>query len=192
MNCDASEYTAYIPFTQFAKITNVNFVPKVGPLVAEVLSGFTALLLAYFALPQSQTCLLHENSVLAAGALTLIAWLLGTFIDAFRNAVVEHIWDWLPSQKVNWKFLVHGDPTRVANYEHYFLSFYMIDVDMAIAIVLFLSVGPCVLSVITSQPVPHYSWERHALLVIVALVFSLDAFLLRKEIKDYMDENNQF
>ena len=96
------------------------------------------------------------------------------------------------SQKVNWKFLVHGDPTRVANYEHYFLSFYMIDVDMAIAIVLFLSVGPFVLSVITSQPVPHYSWERHALLVIVALVFALDAFLLRKEIKDYMDENNQF
>jgi hypothetical protein len=170
----------------------MNFAPKVGPLVAELLSGFTALLLAYFALPQCPASLLHENSVLAAGTLTLIAWLLGTFIDAFRNLVVEHIWDWIPNYKLNWRFLVHGDPTRVANYEHFFLSFYMIDVDMALAIILFVLFGPCVLSVITSQPVPHYSLEKHALLVVVAFVFGLDGFFLRKEIKDYMDENNQF
>lgn len=115
-----------------------------------------------------------------------MAWLLGTFIDALRNLVVEHIWDWIPSQKVNWKFFVHGEATKVANCEKYFFSFYMVDVGMTVAIVLFLSVLPKVLSIVTSQPVPPYSLAKHVLLIVIALVFGLDAFSLRKEIRDYV------
>jgi hypothetical protein len=169
----------------------MDFAPKVGPLVAELLSGFTALLLAYFAVPQSPN-LLHDEPILAAGALTLVAWLLGTFIDALRNLTVEHVWDWFPGQKVNWKFFVHGDPAKVANCEKYFFSFYMVDTDMAIAIALFLLVGPSVLSIIIGQAIPPYSLGRHLLLIFAALVFSFDAFLLRKEIRDYIGENGSY
>jgi len=127
-----------------------------------------------------------------AGALTVMAWLLGTFIDALRNLIVEDIWDRIPNQKVNWRFFVHGETTKVTNCEKYFFSFYMIDVDLAVAIILFLLVGPLVLRIITSQAVPAYSLAKHVLLMVVALVFGLDAFSLRKEIRDYIGKDAPF
>jgi hypothetical protein len=167
----------------------MDFAPKAGPVVAELLSGFTALLLGYFALPIKSNSLLHPDSVLAAGALTLIAWLLGTFIDAVRNLVVEHVWDWLPGQAVNWRFFVHGNEKEVANCERYFFSFYMVDVDMAIAVGSFLLAGPYIVSTVTGTPIDSYPFGIKALLTVVMLVFAADAVFLRNEIRDYIIEN---
>ena len=49
----------------------MNFAPKIGPLIAEFLSGFTVLILAYFTLPDSPS-LLHDNGIVAIGALTVL------------------------------------------------------------------------------------------------------------------------
>jgi hypothetical protein len=76
----------------------MNFGEKVGPLVAELLSGFTLLLLAYFTLAQRLTSFLHEDAAVILGAFTVIAWLIGTLIDALRNVLIEWIWDLFPSR----------------------------------------------------------------------------------------------
>ena len=116
----------------------MNFAPKVGPLVAEFLSGSTALLLGYFLLPYNFS--LHSQAGFAIPAFALIAWILGTFIDAVRNLAVESLLDkWW---EIDWKFFIHGNREHVAGIEEYFFSFYRIDMDIALAILLFLITGP--------------------------------------------------
>ncbi len=168
----------------------MNFDPKVAPLVAEFLAGFTAVFLGYFALPHDTTRLLSENPGILAGAAAIIAWLLGTFVDALRNFVVEHLWDRFPAYQIDWNFLIRAEPDKVANLERYFFSFYRIDVDIALTILLFLIVGPVILCIITSEPVRYYSLGRNVVLFVVAAVFSLDACSLRREIKEYIEKNS--
>jgi hypothetical protein len=57
----------------------MNFAPKVGPLVAELLSGVTALLIIYF---DFHGFSFKEFDELTSGAivvLVIIAWIIGTF-----------------------------------------------------------------------------------------------------------------
>jgi hypothetical protein len=71
----------------------MNLAPKIGPLVAEIFSGFTAILLGYFALHGHTFAPLKDSPALAVAALTLFAWILGTFFDAVRNVLFEHFLD---------------------------------------------------------------------------------------------------
>ena len=165
----------------------MSFAPKGGPIVAEFLSGFTALLLGYFALSQHlDQPLLHASAGIAIAASTLMAWLIGSFVDALRNFLVEGLLDryWFA---INWEFFVKGKQEEVANIEQYFFSFYMIDMDIAIAVVLFLGFGPCILSIITERPIPHFSLGQTILFSIGALIFFLDALSLRREMRKYVN-----
>jgi hypothetical protein len=69
----------------------MNFAPKVGPLVAEFLAGSTALFLGYFLLPYNFS--LRPEAGFAIPAFALLAWILGTFIDAVRNLAIESFLD---------------------------------------------------------------------------------------------------
>jgi hypothetical protein len=157
----------------------MNFGPKVGPLVAELLSGITALLIVY--------CDLHGLSfkgidALSNGAmvlLLLLAWILGTFIDASRN-VLEWVWDHYETEKVDWTFFFSGDKDRLEHFEHYFWSFYILDADMGIAITL-----SVILSLFMKTAMaPWYLWLAW---IVADLVFVIDARLLRREIKDLLN-----
>jgi hypothetical protein len=88
--------------------------------------------------------------------------------------------------ELKWEFLIHGPADAVKNLEQYFFSFYRIDVDMAIAIVIYLAAGPKILSIVTSQSIPCYSVGKGLLLLLVIVVFVLDAFSLRREMKKYI------
>jgi len=167
----------------------MNFAPKVGPLVAELLSGFTALLLAYFLFPRHPIQLPADQSGLIVAAFTLVAWLLGTFIDALRNLVIEHILDLIPPLKIKWEFFIHGAQEKVAKVEEYFFSFYRIDMDMALALSLFLTVSRHVLSAFVQQSVGYYSPQVGWILWSVALIFFLDALSLRYEVKTQINEH---
>jgi hypothetical protein len=167
----------------------MNFDPKIAPLVAEFLAGFTAVFLGYFALPHDTTRLLSENPGILAGAAAIIAWLLGTFVDALRNCAVEPLCDRFPAYKIDWNFLMRAAPDKVASLERYFLSFYTIDVDMALTLLLFITFGPIILCVITGEPVHYYSLGRNLALFVVAAVFALDAYVLRQEIKEFIEKD---
>jgi hypothetical protein len=166
----------------------MNLAPKVGPLVAELLSGFTALLLAFFLFPLHPIKLPSDQSGLIVAAFTLIAWLLGTFIDALRNLVIEHILDLVPPLKIEWDCLIHGKQEKVARLEEYFFAFYKIDMDMALALPLFLTLGTRILSTFVQQSVGYYPPRVGVILWPVMVIFVLDALTLRYEVVKYTNE----
>jgi len=159
----------------------MNFAPKVGPLVAEFLSGSTALFLGYFLLPYKFQ--MHAEAGFAIPAFGLLAWILGTFIDAVRNLAIESLFDiWW---EIDWKFFI-GNRDDVAGIEEYFFSFYRIDMDMAVAILLFLVAGPLVPYAFLDGPIVFYSIRTGVALTLLMAVFLLDGGLLRAEVRRYM------
>jgi len=168
----------------------MNFGSKIGPLVAELLSGFTALLLMYFELHGLDLTALKELQGARIAVFILLAWLMGTFFDVIRN-LLEHVWDHkrLVKEPLNWEFFFKGEDGKLANLEHYFYSFYMLDADMAIALILFLIFGRFTISVLIGPP-HAYTVAIRLFLVVLAGVFALDAVLLRHEIKTYLYEEN--
>ena len=157
----------------------MNFAPKTGPLVAELLSGVVALLFVYFDF--------HGLSVpevkLTSGAiilLILIAWVLGTFFDMVRNLFEWCLEYHFPRYKLNWDFFFCGNKDRLENFDHYYWSFYILDADMAIAILLSVIVRPFTKTV-------AIRWYLWVIWIGVGLLFAFDALLLRCEIRDLLD-----
>jgi hypothetical protein len=166
----------------------MNFAPKVGPLVAELLSGVTALIIIYY---DFHGLSFKEFDELTGGAivvLVIIAWIIGTFFDAVRNHF-EWVWDsrWMSEHELNWAFFFRGDEKRLANLDQYFWSFYVLDADMVVAIVLSLAFSLYILlaKIIVAR---RHTWLIWSLLLFVAAWFANDAHLLRREIKKLLDE----
>jgi hypothetical protein len=161
----------------------MNFAPKTGPIVAELLSGFTALLLAYFDLHGFSFQELHNLQGLDVIVIILIIWLLGTFIDVLRN-LLEHLWDcrWFVNEDLNWDFFFHGEQGKLNNLDNYFWTFYVLDADLAIAILLFLFLGRQLLYM-TLGEAREFGWQIKVILSFVAALFAFDARSLRGEIK---------
>jgi len=166
----------------------MNLAPVVGPLVAELLSGFTALLLGYFDLYGFHFEKLREVPNAGILILILFAWILGTFFDLSRN-LLENLWDchWFVRHELDWDFFFHGDDKRLANLEHYFWSFYLLDADMAVAIFFFLLLGRAILSQTIGQA-QTYPTGPHVILFAIGAMFAVDAMLLRWEIKKLVNE----
>lgn len=157
----------------------MNFAPKNGPLVAELLSGGIALLFVYFDFHgfSFQEIKLSSSAIIL---LVLIAWVLGTFFDMVRN-----LFEWcleyrFPRYKLNWEFFFCGDKDRLENLEHYYWSFYLLDADTAIAILLSAIVRPFIKTV-------AIRWYLWVIWIGIGLLFALDALLLRSEIRDLLD-----
>jgi hypothetical protein len=165
----------------------MNFAPKAGPVVAELLSGIAALLIVYLAIHGPSFYGINSLSSGAMIVLVLVAWILGTFFDLIRN-LFEYVWDckWFTATKLNWAFFFRGDEKKLANLEHYFWSFYMLDGDMTVSIVLSIGASLVVLR-LKAATVSCEIIIVWALLLFVALLFANDARLLRREIKDLLD-----
>jgi len=168
----------------------MNLSPKVGPLVAELLSGLTALFLVYIHLHGISFGGIENLPSGAFLPLAVLAWISGTFFDLIRNLFVESFLDCVArrfgrlgvvtslvgSEELNWAFFFNGDRDRLANLESYFWSFYLLDFDMAIAILLAI-----LLTIFIPNGFLDIKWRVG--LVVVALLFAFDAISLRKEIK---------
>jgi hypothetical protein len=162
----------------------MDLTPKVGPLVAELLSGVTALLILYFDFYGLSFKAIDELTSGAIVVLVLLAWVLGTFFDLIRN-LLEWFWDCrlFTTHQLYWTFFFRGDEKRLANLQHYYWSFYLLDADMAIAI--FVSLTFSILFVRTEMLSWHMlpTWG----LLAFGLLFAVDAGLLRHEIKALLD-----
>jgi len=172
---------------RFAKINLMNLAPKVGPLVAELLSGVSFLLIAYLAVHGVSFAGIDELSSGAIVVLVVLAWIIGTFFDLVRN-LLEWVWD-SPSfteHPLNWRFFFSGKQSELENLEHYFWSFYILDADMAIAILLSVILSPFI-AYAKGGKTPCYLWVIWLLLVGIACLFIIDARLLRTEIKGLVD-----
>ena len=165
----------------------MNFAPKVGPLVAELLSGVISLLIIYFGFHGFSLDQIDKLTGGAIAVLVLLAWILGTFFDLIRN-LLEWVWDsqYLANHPLNWTFFFRGDKDRLSNLEHYFWSFYLLDADVAIAILISVILSPCIL-LIAGRIIIGLKWGAWIVLLLIALLFANDARLLRREIKTFLD-----
>jgi hypothetical protein len=154
---------------------------KPQPLVAEVLPGFTTLCILGFAYlanhPGELTSLLKEKSateVISAGFATLLAaWIIGTVYDAIRD-IVEHLLDrWFP---VNWQFLFNGPSEAVQKLDESWLAYYFLSGNSTIGLIVSAGLGAAL------SPV-HITPAWLALLIICALIFGVDSWFLRTEIR---------
>jgi len=154
----------------------MNLSPKVGPLVAELLSGLTGVFLIYIHLHGLSFKGIEDLPSGGIILLAVLAWISGTFFDVVRNLLFESVLDYITDEELNWSFFFKGDRERLANLESYFWSFYLLDADMMIAILL-----ATLLSIFIPHGFLDLGWRFG--LVSVALVFGFDAISLRKEIK---------
>jgi hypothetical protein len=81
--------------------------------------------------------------------------------------------------------------SKVARIDQYFLTFYLIDIDMAIALVLFLTARRFVLSIFVQQSVDYYPPNARPILWGAALIFLLDGLSLRREVTDMPSKNSR-
>jgi hypothetical protein len=169
----------------------MNLAPKVGPLVAELLSGITALLIIYVAIHGLTFAGIDQFSNGAIVVLVLLAWILGTFFDLMRN-LLEWVWDAerFTNHPLNWAFFFWGQRDRLEKLEHYFWSFYILDADMAIAILLSVFFSPF-LRRFYAGSIACYMWVLWLLLLVITFLFANDARLLRREIKLLLDAETQ-
>jgi flagellar biosynthesis protein FliQ len=166
----------------------MNFGPKIGPLVAELLSGLVALFVIYIDYYGLTLCGVQRLSTVPIILLLLGAWILGTLVDALRNILEELLLDHL--QPLDWAFFFRGEEKLLANFEHHLWSFYILDLDMTIAIALgcFLTQ---VLRFLEPAAIRSDSALAWVVLLAAAIIFAFDGFLLRREIKQRLDEEQK-
>jgi hypothetical protein len=177
----------------------MNLGATTGPLVAELLSGLVLLLLSYFDQNGYSLELLRKLTNPEIAVLILIGWLLGTFIDALRN-LSEHLWDWhwlwnrlhtvfgwrwLKPAEINWNFFFRCTGKKLENLERYYWAFYILDADIAIAMMLFVVLN-CVCRwrhFYGPFSAFKFGFETELLLLGIAGVFAIDAGSIRREIR---------
>ena len=165
----------------------MNFSLKPNPLIAVWLPGFTTLCaLILFGYHDEMSSYLNQS--LSSGivaALSFVAivfgFVVGELLDSVRD-LVEHLCDRLfPRIAINWDFFVSGEKQKVENLEEWFFTYYELDANLALGILTVLCL-PCLSSVVIA------SWIR-LLLIVLFLIFSLSAILMRGEVKKEIDRN---
>ncbi len=176
-----------------------------GPLASEVIpgtfvAGFLLLLWRFAVAPYYRSFLFRLayaegiSSLLKLGGAVALAWIIGTFIDAIRNCFIEdRINSWYPKAKIddsNWRFFFDADPAKLAQFEQYYFSYYRIDINISIAIVmiflfeLLLQFFQCLTRTELTQYSLRFFLIFHFLLLVFLLVFAADGVALRKEMAD--------
>lgn len=154
------------------------------PLMAEVLPGFTIILILAYAYcaahPGTFTAVLASRNtatVIGGGVFMLFtSWIIGTFLDSLRD-LLENLLDcwWFP---VRWRYLLVEPAESVQKLEDSWLAYYFLTGNMAIGLVLATALGffgAIYISII---------WK--AAIVFTACVHALNFCTLRVEIRELM------
>jgi len=126
-----------------------------------------------------------EISASVVGAFLLVAWFIGLVFDAIRNSIVDPLWDmcWIcvggsdakSKDNIDWKdVFFKGEKQKIKNVSNNYYTYYVNDVNLCIANIILLlfmvfhktSTSICLMLVPT----------------VLAALFFLDAFSLRKEL----------
>jgi len=155
---------------------------KPQPLIAEILPGFTTIVIlgaAYFWKNPAALALLSQSkdllaTVAALGIGGLIAsWVIGTFLDSCRDLVEWLVDRWHP---LNWDYLFMGSTEGIERLNDWFLAYYFLNANYMMAIILIFTLYGFGL---ISLP----SWAIY-LLLLGLFVFSLNALSLRNEMRE--------
>ncbi len=163
---------------------NSSFKTKAS--IAEILPG--AFVVAWFiysylkAKGYTLDSFLHKDSgslLVLTGFAFLASWIIGNFLDAIRNGIVEeNLDDWC---EVNWDFFFYERPEKVSQFVEYYYDYYKLDVNFILAALL-----GFVIEILLSR----LTLITVFILFIMIIVFFFDAKSLRHEIKRLLQEQD--
>jgi hypothetical protein len=161
---------------------------KHSPTISEILSGSLFLALLGFSLYKSDKLFFSwifqhkENSgaiIISSGALLLLAWLIGTTIDAIRNGIVENIVDlW---SRIEWRFFFEAEYEKVKQLEEYYFAYYTLATDFVISITCFIIVATFLK---IKGFISFYSFPEMIILIVIGGIFFNEAKSLRQEVRE--------
>jgi len=160
-------------------------------LIAEILPGalFIGLIAyIYFKSHAGQFSMLvtarSVNLIVSSGIAFVAALLVGNFLDAVRNVMEEYLWDKL--YPLNWDFFFEEPYTKVQQLEDYYFSYFKFDCNICYCIILFFVLEGMSMMFPFNVCVCVLPWYINPALLIIGLVFALDARSLRKEMRRLM------
>ena len=122
-------------------------------------------------------------TIATSGLVLIVSWIIGDFFDAFREIIIEFIFDrWQP---LWWDFFYKGNREKADQLEDYYYSYYELNINITVAIVFFLISE----LLFRSTFVKLFPWYVNILILpFIAVIFFWDALILRSEIKKHLDE----
>jgi hypothetical protein len=151
------------------------------PLMAEVLPGFTIILILGYAYcaahPGTFTALLASKNtatVIGGGVFVLFtSWVIGTFLDSLRDLLEKLLDRRFP---IGWRYLLMEPAESVQKLEDSWLAYYFLSGNMAIGLVLANALG--------FFGAIHISILWKAAIVFTACVYGWNFWTLRVEIRE--------
>jgi hypothetical protein len=173
----------------------MSFSLKPHPLIAHWVPGMVVLVL--IVLSHFNWC--YENFVndwagsTSAAAVTVLllsvgAFLIGEVLDSARDGLIERLFDWIAERrrrcrgKVNWDYFFTLPPERTEQFNDYFFTYYVLNVNLVLALAL--SFVLLLLGKVTFPEGMQCSSRCLFLIIggVCVLVLGWDAFALRREI----------
>jgi hypothetical protein len=181
---------------------------KPSPMIGEILPGFTFLVLFLFCYFRAHPCqfewILSMGGGVAlatSGLVLIISWIIGDFFDACRD-ICEDRWDhlsekfarrsklikWLFGENsLRWSFFFDGDHDKVDQLEEYWFSYYKLDCNFVIGIILFL-LSELLFWKFEPAFMKLFPWYINLIILpFVVGIFAWDARILRLGIKENLE-----
>jgi SET domain len=159
--------------------------PQLGEVLPGALTLGLFLLWVYDCYPDKLSYLWAPNTssallLIASASYLFASWVIGTLIDAIRNAIAEHVADRWSKEPLNWDFFVTGDREKVAQLDEYYFAYYQAKANYAIGLSIFF-IYVIVCSVF--YPMTRLVWIPSTGAAFLLVVCIFDAVSLRGEIK---------
>ncbi len=161
----------------------MNISLKPGPIISIWLPGFALTVFVSLSLQGWNLAGVvgPEKSVgfWSVVAIIAISFVVGQFLDAVRDVVLENLVFDKICGKVKWEFFFEAKKESLDNLEDWFYTWYEMDANIVVAILVV-----SILGLFKEIPVNNLTW---ILMVIAAFFFFWDAKELRCSTKDMID-----
>jgi hypothetical protein len=174
---------------------NLNLKPH--PLVAHWIPGITLCSIILFSVFNwNYKCLIISIAPSTQGLafsvflLTIVSFIIGEALDAFRNSIIEGCLDKKKKNKIKWDFFCMGEKDEINNIDEWYFTWYAFSVNMCSAILFGSLVS---LSLFFAQvSYINIKWPFWSIIIFMIMIFlfglfCFDAKNLRKEIKVSID-----
>ncbi|MGD1046719.1 MAG: SET domain-containing protein-lysine N-methyltransferase [Bacteroidota bacterium] len=171
----------------------MNLSLKPHPLVAQWVPGFTLLCVIFFvAYLRCHILFLTVFNELGAPlsifVAAVIGFVIGQLLDATRD-ILEDVWDEKYPPAINWRFFFDGDSTKLKNLEEWYFTWYSLDANIAIALILFI---PSNILLMINPELRMVGILVMSIVIISFVIFFRDASILRANIKSYISEQTPY
>jgi|GEM_PF-5370008 hypothetical protein len=164
----------------------MNLSLKPNPLIALWVPGMALLIAIFLFSPSYYNLISNQNISLSVGTVTIImiagsilGFIIGEVLDSIRDLLEGYCYDKIchATHEINWDFFYNGTKDEVENLEEWYFTYYELDSNLYIGIIVLFVLGCCGLISIPNIFI--------VLLSLVFIILFWDSMILRGEIKKH-------